>query len=510
MGWIKKIFGVGKSDTANSPVIDSNDTACCMSETGRFPDEEADGKLPSLIAVSSNKTIDVPQEKIEITFKNPPVEAGNWYFLSEASNTIYNVNLNNVQCNCLNFLKGRNGFSVNDPGRYCKHLFSLSRKIGFCTQLTNNHELILEYLEIKEDCFSSLGSTFYLKHLGKNDILVGQNTYSEWFDLFTRERQAIDKNKCTGDIERYGYSVAKKHWAYDFSPYQSVKIENFLKTLPKTEISNKISQQTGIEFSIAAFLDLQDNFFLNGALSSRILRELDNVTEVNIIKNTLLKLGRAKNITKTRLASNWLKHGKNLLNESSRESLFFLKNAVALNPKCGAKTIINRINEQDIKKLKNKMRTKSIYQSADDKFKKLFLHNKEIINLSIEKKEFDKLPSSIEKSEAFRVINMEIPDWYDKSKKHTFVGYAYADFVRILTERRSIEVRSEESNKAINYIASLAILDATISKNTIAELFKIKGLIYEKFENKKLALIYFNQALAFNDKVGLKKYISNL
>jgi len=528
MKWLKKIFGIKERDKCSEPPLRFGDDVClkcghtdfsydsywkefsCQKCGLIIPEKQANKKLQVQSARNVNKTVKNHEGKIELKFRNPPSDAGHWYFLSETSNKIYDVDLKNIQCSCPNFLKGRDTFATNDARRYCKHLFSLSRKIGFCNQLNNNHELVFDYLHRSKENNFSLGGAFYLITIDNNDIFVVQNAYSEWFDIYTRKKRTVDNEKCTGDIERYGYNIERNRWSYGDAPYQPMKIKSYIRSLPKLEKLQRDIQETGVEFSINAFLKLSEDHFLTELLTVCIYRELCDATEVNLIKKTLLKLGQSKNLDKKRLASNWLKHGKNLLDKAPLEAVYFFQTALALDPKCGAATLISNLDGTNKQNVQLNFKIKSINEAEDEKLKKLSIYNETIIRLEIEKKVFDSLDPTKEKNEALEVINMNIPEWYDKSKNHTYVGYVYVDFVRNLIKRKPVDERSEGSIRIIDYIASLAILDGTISKNTIAEMFKVKGMIGLKCNNEELALRYFKQALAHNDKAGVKRIISKL
>lgn len=528
MSWIRRIFGITKKDFKVAPALGPEKNICSRCGNSDFsydsywkefscqkcgwiiPGEMEKQKQQPQSTMSTNETQKVHEGEIELKFRNPPSDAGHWYYLSEVSNKIYDVDLENIQCNCPNFLKGREVFDANDARRYCKHLFSLSREIGFCNQLNNNHELILNYLRNIEENVFSLGGAFYLITIDNSDIFIVQNMYSMWFDVYTRKRRTIDSEKCTGDIERYGYNIERNRWSYGYAPYQPMKIKSYIRSLPKLDMLQKDIQETGVELSINAFLMLPGNHLLTEPLTLGIYRELCDATEVNLIKKTLLKFGEVKNIDKVKLASNWLKHGKNLCDKLPLEAVYFFQTALSLNPKCGAIKLINSLDGADKQKLQINIKIESINESEYNKLKKLSMDNKEIIPLVSEKMKFDGLVNVKEKDEALEVINMNIPEWYDKSKNHTYVGYSYVEFIRNLLNRKSIDKRSDESNKVIDYMSSLSILNGTISSNTLAEMYKIKGVIGIKFNNEDLALRYFRQALAYNDKVGVKKYISKL
>jgi len=88
--------------------------------------------------------------------------------------------------------------------------------------------------------------------------------------------------------------------------------------------------------------------------------------------------------------------------------------------------------------------------------------------------------------------------------------YHYSHFVDELIEFGKIEKRSDKVNYVIDYMASKAILDGTLSMNTIARMYKIKAQIALKFNKDELAIKYFEQALKYNDKVGVKRVLSAL
>ena len=286
--------------------------------------------------------------------------------------------------------------------------------------------------------------------------------------------------------------------------------------MPEEEKTQISLSQNGVDFSINSFFKLKEEYFLTKSLTDHVYNELYSFTDVDLTKKTLLKLNNSKNIDKKLLASNWIKHGKNLSKNAPLEAIYFFKNAIELNSKCGAEDLIKKINTKELK-IHSSYEVKSINQSEEEKRqseeekrKKLSIHDKQIITLEKEKEEFDHLEPTKEKNKAIGVINMYIPEWHDRTKNHTYVGYKYVDFVRNLIDKKAIENQPEYSLKIINYISSLAILDGTISENTISEMFIIKGKIALKYNNNGLALTYFKQALTHNEKASVKKIIKKL
>ena len=507
MKWIKKIFGFLKNDNCNGTAVYLNNPDKNKNSAQQQPQPQPQPQPQIYKNEDKNKTNQY--KELEIKFLNPPTEAGIWYYLSESSKKIYIVDLNNVTCNCPNFLTGRVEFQANDPRRYCKHLFSLAIQNGFCNQINNENELVLSYLQASANMKFSLGKSFYLKKIDNNDIFVIKNWKSEWIDIYTRKKRTIDKEKCTGEIERYGYNPEINRWSYGYAPYQPLKIKSYLSLLPQDKKTQIELSQNGVDFSINSFLKLNEEYFLTKSLTDYIYIELYSFTDIDLIKKTLHKINNSKNIDKKLLASNWIKHGKNLSENAPLEAICFFENAMALNSKCGAENLISKINTKELK-IHSSPEGKSINQSEQEKRKKLSIHDRKIIILEKEKEKFDHLEPTKEKNNAIGVINMYVPEWYDRSKNHTYIGYKYVEFVRNLIDKKAIENRKEYSLNIINYISSLAILDGTISENTLSEMFIVKGQIALKYNNDDLALTYFNQALLHNEKASVKRIIKKL
>lgn len=479
-------------------------------------------ETPRNVSTGNNKPIKVPA--IKVIFSDPPINAGCWYVFSVASSKIYKVDLEKNMCDCAMFLNRKSMYPANHAQRYCKHMFALSRRLGFCHHLESEHELLVDYFQEMELQNFSIGDFFYLTKIDDNDVLVAQKMGSDWIDVHTRKKQLSDISECSGDIARYGYCEAENRWSYGEAPFQPLKLKAYIRALPKFDTIEKNHPVRGTDFSIDAFLKLpKQNILIDKTLSSELYEMLTNATDIKKIRASLSQIGGFENIDREELALNWLSHGENIFRQNIQEADFFFGQSMKLNSNnnphvdainSGNSLTVNYPPHSDraIKSLAvaNEEKLDAELEEERKKRIRLSIGDAEIIPLISEKATFTGIHNLKIKNDALNIINMSTPEWYDKSKGHTYFGYAYSNFVDYLVAERNVDRRSDKVIHVINYMASQAILDGTISNNTMAKMFKYKGQIALKFNDGELALKYFQQAYAYNCKVGVKKLIARL
>ena len=133
-----------------------------------------------------------------------------------------------------------------------------------------------------------------------------------------------------------------------------------------------------------------------------------------------------------------------------------------------------------------------------------------MLDVDAEEVRYNQLLGMKRKQEADALLRTGNPEWYSADAGHTFRGYLYADYVRDNVPRRKSENLMEEDAAVIDYIASLAILDGTISDGVMAEMFRVKGEIALDRNEQAFALDLFRQALAYNPHVGVKRIVQKL
>jgi hypothetical protein len=238
--------------------------------------------------------------------------------------------------------------------------------------------------------------------------------------------------------------------------------------------------------------------------------ELKSISNHNVVKSTLLKIQHSNsNVSKTRLQNYWIRHGENVAKYDLEKSVLFFEAALRLGSSIKVNTILDEISSSKFEK-SVASEIKSINESDEIHFNELKLNNRFVIAIDIEEAKFEKLTITKEKELALSIMRMDLPDWYDKNKGHTNIGYAYADLARELVKKKPIEKRSINSLIIFDYVSSLAIFDDSISRNVCAKLFKFKGDVALRIDDKEKAIIFFEQALAYNDAVGVKKLLTKL
>lgn len=275
--------------------------------------------------------------EIELDFLDPPINDEVWYHYSESSNKIYEVDLASLTCSCPNFQKGRGEYGAYDVRRYCKHLLLYSRAISSCTKPSLQHELV--YFSMGGNKSYPIHARVFLLPVDENDVLIVDDRYSEWANIFTKRRLHSDQRKCTGEIRRYGFNFEEWRWAYGEAPFQPKKIKAFLKTLPRSEQREYPAINSGVEYSLQRFVQLPTRKYLSRSLVSQVLEEIDRSSQVDPIKSALCIMGEAENRDAKLLASYWLKKGKQIAHHNQEAATDFLERASALDPDCGAEKL---------------------------------------------------------------------------------------------------------------------------------------------------------------------------
>ena len=125
---------------------------------------------------------------------------------SSLGEDIYNVNLYQMTCSCQDYRKHRRSrFQPGDIRRLCKHIVGL-----YCENMD-----IDSLDEMKQAILLNgygICTNFTILHVKEldEDIAVMYDHGYEWWDVFARSKR--------GKIERYGYDIDNKRWAYGASP----------------------------------------------------------------------------------------------------------------------------------------------------------------------------------------------------------------------------------------------------------------------------------------------------
>ncbi len=452
-----------------------------------------------------------------VEFSDPPVEAGVVYVLAKRGHKIYTVDLNRLTCTCSQFSSTKRGMARNQVQKYCTHLFQQARRMGFCRRLTPNHELIEEYFDQLENLPFVIGDQFFLSTIDRNDILVVQTADTSWVDVLTRKKRAKDSTICTGEMERYGYNAPTNRWAYGEAPFHPMQIKAFLRSLPSLPSTSSHHEEIDTEFPLQDILKLDP---LKGNAHRTLIDEtfehLRGITEVNLIESALTKLQTFEGVKRKRLASEWYEHGRNLQSQGHDRAVYFLRRAKEIDPKTAKKVEVAIASASSSQVRLSGMRNvaKSVAESKEierkDNRARLARTTQDLLDVDAEEFRFNQLPDTGRKKKAEELVKTENPEWYSRDAGHTFRGYLYADFVRDNAPRRKSKHLPGEDATVIDYIASLAVLDGTISDGVMAEMFRVKGEIALDRNELAFALDLFRQALAYNPHVGVKRIVQKL
>ena len=443
-------------------------------------------------------------------FSDPPVDAGVLYVLASRGHEIYTVDLSRLTCTCSQFSFAKQAMARNQVQKYCTHLFQHARQMGFCRSITPNHDLIKGYFYYLENSGFAIGDTFYLSKIDHNDVFVVQKATSNWIDVITRKKNIKDSIICTGEVTRYGYDALSNRWSYGDAPFHPIQIKAFIRSLPSLLETPYKNEEIDFEFPLQNFLQLDPlKATSHKVLIDKTFEHLREMSEVSLIELTLEKLQKFEGVNRKRLASEWYEHGRNLQSQGHERALYFLRKAQRVDPK-----IKQKIESAVASSIALKSKTsggrdvlRSVKVTKEIEWRKTRLKlgkiARNLLDIDIEESRFSCLPNTKLKQTARKLLDTKNPEWY--KKKDTFRGYLYADFVRDNWSFTKSAKFNNEDAKIIDYIASLAILDGTISDGVMATLFRAKGEIALSRKEKEFALKLFHQALAYNPNVGVKK-----
>lgn len=437
--------------------------------------------------------------------------------LSGRGHQIYTVDLNQLTCSCSHFSTTKRGMARNQVQRYCTHLFEQARQMGLCRHLSPNHELVNAYFNFLENSSFAIGDRFFLSTIDHNDVLVVQKAGISWVDVLTRKKRAIDLTICTGEMERYGYNAPTNRWSYGEAPFHPMQIKAFLRSLPSLPSTSSHHEETDTDFPLRDILRLDP---LKGNAHRTLIDEtfvyLRRIADVNLIESVLAKLQSFAGVKRKRLASEWYEHGRNLHAQGHDRAAYFLRMAKETDQKIAKKVeaALASASSLQTKPSGKQYVTSSIAESKETDQKsnraQLAKNTQDLLDVDAEEVRYNQLLGMKRKQEADALLRTGNPEWYSADAGHTFRGYLYADYVRDNVPRRKSENLMEEDAAVIDYIASLAILDGTISDGVMAEMFRVKGEIALDRNEQAFALDLFRQALAYNPHVGVKRIVQKL
>lgn len=498
MKWLKKLFGINTEQSVKAAIVSTSTPA------HQPPPSKPVEKVPKKLK----------QNQVIIEFSDPPTGCGHWYIIS-SSERIYEVDLDHVTCNCPDFKKGRANYGKNELSRFCKHLFLFGSDFGFC-RTTNypNNDLLQFYLDQAVKNEYSFGHEFYFAKVEGNDVFVSNKPRSEWINITTRKKAKGNTEAFTGEIGSFGCNVIENRWSYGNRPPNAIKNRQYLKTIRSKVSSDHPIPDASVDFSFANFANLPKSLLLTQTLMETVFRASYDETDPKLIKKGLLKIQNSgSEFNVTRISNVWLKHGEHILDKDPLEAKSFFTESLSVKSNPQARRYIEEIEgnlfeaNPDIEI--ESINEKSINKQAE-KVKKLRNSDSAILDAEKERAVFYQLPDSKEKDLALSVLDMETPDWYDREKGHTHLGYAYADLVRELAYSSPIDEQLINQLTVIDYLATLAILDGTISNNVTSQMYKIKADIAIKNESKLDAINYLQQAIGYNKHLTVKTLIKNL
>jgi hypothetical protein len=456
----------------------------------------------------------------EVKFLDPPVEGGVMYVLASRGDRIYTVDLNKLTCDCPQFSSTKQGMAPNQVQKYCTHLFRQARRKDFCKSLFPNHELVSEYFDHLEHSGFAIGDKFFLSKIAHNDVLVVQKADTSWVDVLTRKKTAKDATVCGGEIGWYGYNAPANRWSYGDAPFNPMQVKNSIRSLPEmTSIPSTSSnhEEVGFDFPLQEFLKLDP---LRGSVDERLIDEifahLRTVAQANPIEISLAKLRAFQCVDRKRLASEWYEHGQNLQSQGNDKAGLFLRMARETDPKIAKKVELALASSPSLqaKSSGNRSNLKSVAETKkaeyENKRARLARITRDLLNIDAEEIRFNQLPGTRQKRNAEVLLKTKNPEWYSRSAGHTFRGYLYADFVRDSVSRVGSKPLKEKDVAVLDYMASLAIDDGTISDFVMAQMLRIKGEFAVERHDRELAIKLFRQAFAYSPNIGVKGVLKRL
>lgn len=430
---------------------------------------------------------------------------------SWSTNKYYIIDLDELTCDCADFGSKRQERNKYDIKRFCEHLSLYLITEENLRFLSLQNSIILYAVNYKKAIPEN--SDLYINTFGKNESLIIHDKDSEWLDVFAGDE---------GEMERYGFSIVENRWAYDDKPPKANYLKDFIKglnispvLLEKSENKNFVNPKLLDSFVHAPNLTICSKYDRDSSkydhdpsnsLFNNIINELFIEENIFLVEKVLLKLENIEGLPKYLIAREWIKFHKLLQLKGHDKCEYFFQKAKGLDRSCSVQVGISAIKNL-------KLQENIITTLKELEFLERRSINNEImseIQINEEKLKFNLLELTEEKQKALRILNTELPQWYDHSKNHTFLGYEYADLVRSLKSYTQNDFSLESTDTIADYFASLAIQDGTISENVMADLLKMKGFLMLKRGNKNKALVFFQSAVKLNKTIGLKKKIKEL
>ena len=401
--------------------------------------------------------------------------------------------------------------------RYCTHMFQLARRRGFCRTVQPSHELVQGYFDHLEHSGYAIGDRFFLSRIEGNDVLVVQQAWSAWVDVVTRKKRTKDDEICTGDIERYGYYAPGNRWSYGYAPFHPMQIKAFIRALPPIPHDIQPQSELDSDFPLNDFVALDASTgYIDDRLVASVFEHLRELSDVDRIMAALEKMHEFENVPKGTLATEWYEHGRNLFVQGDHAFRHFFDMATTIDPNLAIniESDLALVTESYSRRTEQGNGIRPVAQTLGienrKKRERLAKHNKALIAIDLEERKFKGVKETRRKRKADELLKAECPEWYSQEAGHSFLGYLYADFVRELLPFKKLGRLSETDAAVVDYFASLAILDDTISDRTMATMHRIKGHLALARNETIKALGFFRQALAYDPHIGVKKLVRKL
>jgi tetratricopeptide (TPR) repeat protein len=459
------------------------------------------------------------ESDVKLTFLDPPEKAGVWYVLSARKDRIYKVNLDLVTCNCDHFSRVPINTLKTSSHRFCAHLVRKARELGFCQKTSPSSELIDFYLRTEAVRKGCIGKKFYLAEFNSNVVLAVSRLGSHWFEVFSRKKKTADKDTLTGDVWQYGYYPEGNRWSYGDAPFRPVPIKNWLNYIKKDQnVENFTSAEaddnsnhTESGFPLMEIFEIDPSSgILDTEMVTAIFEHLRSIKKIETVHDALLKLQSYQGVSVSSLGKEWLAHGLSLSSQGRAEA---------------ASTFLDKAQEINSQEPRNSSTHTSVatrpqgdmlsLEESDLARQKLFRFEQGSLNIPLididkERERFFEVSTGKLKLEANAILALDAPKWYDKNVGHTYFGYLYADFVRDNVSPGATSRITDTKRVIMDYFASLAIFDNTISNNTMAVMLRLKGDFALDRREIGIAICYYKRSLIYNPSIGIRKQLKQL
>ncbi|HIJ87970.1 MAG TPA: hypothetical protein HPP97_09865 [Desulfuromonadales bacterium] len=423
-------------------------------------------------------------ENIKITLKHVfPLNKKVAYFCG-STNKHYVVNLENFSCTCWEFDEFRKNSVNTDLHRYCRHLLQLIDPRQTCK---DNLNIENDYTAFALQYYISINKSFpsfmeaYYPEIDGNKCLIIQNKNTGWFSVFTKKQTSKDAQVCTGDVQGYSYSPANNRWAWGEAPFNPLAIKRYMRQLELPATKKIEKHEVSYEYILDEFIKIPN----------AIPIIIDSIKD---IESRLYEEHNAKTIT---LVLEKITQIENVDSEVIEKIQLKFS---------GFLTQIKKQDGFEVAFSEGMIPSLSEWESTQRN-----IHHREIqllTNFDEEQKIFESLPPSKIKNIALEILTESPPEWYEHSKGHTFWGYKYADFVRgTFKEQNALD---QDTLVVCDYMATLAIIDGTISSNQLAEIAKIKAIIANRQGRHESAYKLLKAAQVVHPKIAVKKLLTEL